>query len=373
MEILGLKITLLFVLSLTSFFFGLIPIRIAKFVTGNGNPNSSNIQSRAKRWMSFLSCFGGGVFLCTCLLDLLPDVRDKLSTVLDRLEIYTAYPVAEFVVACGFFIVLIVEQTALDCKEKSDNSSKELVRVTGANNAGDCEASAPLLFDNDENDVRYEGMSNAQGEYGSLQQECNSSLNSRTRANLQRSISNRSYRDPNAEEPDNHDLHSHSSLRSLLLLLALSLHSIFEGLAMGLQTDKDQLLAIFTAVIIHKNILAFSLGMNLVQSHLSKCSVVLSCLCFALMAPIGITLGIILIESFSDFTHSVMDGVLQGIATGTFLYITFFEVLPHEMNSSKDRLLKVLFLLLGFSTMAGLLFLDPTIIRPSCYRGAQPL
>lgn len=307
--------------------------------------------------MSFLSCFGGGVFLSTCLLDLLPNVRDKLSTVLDRLEIYTAYPVAEFVIACGFFIVLIVEQTALDCKEKSDNSSQELVRVTGASNAGDCEASAPLLFDNDENDVRYEGMSNAQGEYGSLQQECNSSVNSR--ANLQRSLSNRSYRDPNAEESDNHDLHSHSSLRSLLLLLALSLHSIFEGLAMGLQTDKNQLLAIFTAVIIHKNILAFSLGMNLVQSHLSKCSVVLSCLCFALMAPIGMTLGIILIESFSDFTQSLMDGVLQGIATGTFLYITFFEVLPHEMNSSKDRLLKVLFLLLGFSTMAMLLFLDP--------------
>ncbi|XP_063955973.1 zinc transporter ZIP1-like [Lytechinus pictus] len=356
MEVLGLKITLMFVLTLTCFFFALIPLRIAKLVTNaNGNPNRPNIQRQAKRVMSFLGCFGGGVFLCTCLLDLLPHVRDKLSSYFDRQEIHTSYPVAEFVVACGFFLVLIIEQTALEYKEKSDSSKPE--KEFHAPDAGELETNTPLL---PEEEVRYEGTSNQRCDYGSFQQECNSSLNVHGNAKLQRSLSNRSTRDINADEADNHDLHSHSALRSLLLLLALSLHSVFEGLAMGLQTDNQELLAIFTAVIIHKNILAFSLGMNLVQSHLSRCSVVLSCLCFAMMAPIGITLGIILIESISDFTQTIADGILQGIATGTFLYVTFFEVLPHEMNSSKDRLLKVLFLVLGFSTMAGLLFLDPS-------------
>ena len=363
MEIVGLKIIVLFVLFITCLTFGLIPVRLARLVTGNG---PQNLQQRAKRFMSFLSCFGGGVFLATCLLDLFPTVRDKLSTVFDHLQIYTAYPVAEFVIVFGFFVVLIVEQVALDCKERTSHPSTQ--QLSNIVEGGDNEATRPLLNGGNAN-VQYRGTEG--GEYGNIHRECNSSLEI---PNDYGTASNHNYvRSTSEGEADNHDLHSHSALRSILLLLALSLHSVFEGLAMGLQTDDNELLNIFTAVIIHKNILAFSLGMNLVQSRLSKCSILMSCLCFALMAPVGIVLGIILIESFSDFTHSIANGILQGFATGTFLYITFFEVLPHEMNSSKDRLLKVLFLLLGFSTIAGLLFLDPSMMRPSCYQGAQPV
>lgn len=43
-----------------------------------------------------------------------------------------------------------------------------------------------------------------------------------------------------------------SSLRSVLLMVALSLHSLFEGLAIGLQTDMPSLLEILVAVLLHK-------------------------------------------------------------------------------------------------------------------------
>ncbi|XP_071487277.1 zinc transporter ZIP1-like [Diadema antillarum] len=357
MDLLGLKALLVVVLFLTCLFFGLLPVRILKCVTAS---RSQSFHERAKQCMSLLSCYGGGVFLATCLLDLLPTVRDKLSQAFDSMMINTAYPIAEFVIACGFFIIVIVEQTALDCKEKSDMAvkSKELrIHTTREYD----EPNRPLIEDSDSH-IRFHDAEN--GDYGSIARECDRRL-----ASNQHSMSG----DHTASEHDSHDMHSHSSLRSLLLLLALSLHSVFEGLAIGLQTDRDQLLAIFSAVVIHKNILAFSLGMTLIQSRLSRCSILMSCLCFAIMAPLGAMLGIILIDSISNFSHSVVNGILQGFATGTFLYITFFEVLPHEMNSSKDRLLKVLFLLLGFSTIAAVLFLEPTVIRPTCYQGAQPV
>lgn len=97
-----------------------------------------------------------------------------------------------------------------------------------------------------------------------------------------------------------------------------------------------------------------------------------------------------------DFGHSVdesvVNAVLQGLACGTFFYVTFFEVLPHELNQGKissiiymyiyyvcvcvctakcvlivfitvfaggDRLLKLLAILLGFSAICGVMFLDP--------------
>ena len=44
---------------------------------------------------------------------------------------------------------------------------------------------------------------------------------------------------------------------------------IFEGLAVGLQESIDDVLSLFLVVIFHKGIIAFSLGLNMVQSKLS--------------------------------------------------------------------------------------------------------
>ncbi|ETE55792.1 hypothetical protein L345_18499, partial [Ophiophagus hannah] len=48
--------------------------------------------------------------------------------------------------------------------------------------------------------------------------------------------------------------------------------------------------------------------------------------------------------------------VLEGLATGTFIYITFLEILPHELGSSEQRILKVIVLLLGFALVTSVLF-----------------
>ena len=49
---------------------------------------------------------------------------------------------------------------------------------------------------------------------------------------------------------------------------------------------------------------------------------------------------------------------ISGIAGGTFLYVTFFEILPHELDVPTKRLMKVSFILLGFGSFCGLLFLS---------------
>ena len=55
--------------------------------------------------------------------------------------------------------------------------------------------------------------------------------------------------------------------------------------------------------------------------------------------------------------HDVTSGILQGIAGGTFLYITFLEVLPQELNVQKNRIWKICFILLGFICICGLLMI----------------
>ena len=48
------------------------------------------------------------------------------------------------------------------------------------------------------------------------------------------------------------ELFVHSTLRATLLCLALSFHSLFEGLAIGLQTTLGNVWSIFFAVTAHK-------------------------------------------------------------------------------------------------------------------------
>ena len=56
--------------------------------------------------------------------------------------------------------------------------------------------------------------------------------------------------------------------------------------------------------------------------------------------------------------HYMSASTFSGIAGGTFLYVTFFEILPHELDVPTKRLMKVSFILLGFGSFCGLLFLS---------------
>ena len=85
----------------------LLPIVLVKKLENESN------RPRNFRVVSFLSCFGGGVFLATCLLHLLPDVQDQMVSVFKSLNLNSDYPGAEFLMCIGFLVVLITEQVSL--------------------------------------------------------------------------------------------------------------------------------------------------------------------------------------------------------------------------------------------------------------------
>ena len=166
--------------------------------------------------------------------------------------------------------------------------------------------------------------------------------------------------EPEADSGHEDESRPHPTLRSFMLLLALSLHSLFEGLAIALQPDMNDIIQIFIAVIIHKVIIAFSLGLNLIQTNLSLSSIIKSNILFSVTSPLGMAIGILVEAVGQDVSSSIVNGVLQGLACGTFVYVTFFEILPHELGDSENRLFKLLSLIVGFSVVCFVLFLDPS-------------
>ena len=55
--------------------------------------------------------------------------------------------------------------------------------------------------------------------------------------------------------------------------------------------------------------------------------------------------------SINVFAQTLSRGVLEGISTGTFLYVAFFEILHKELGERKG-LFRLLLVLLGFAGTA---------------------
>ncbi|XP_077169967.1 zinc transporter ZIP2 [Paroedura picta] len=157
--------------------------------------------------------------------------------------------------------------------------------------------------------------------------------------------------DPEAHNDPKAAPESHSSFRAFVLFLSLSFHSVFEGLAIGVQKEETGAVQLCLAVLIHKAIVAFSLALKLVQSGTQARWRLLYLVVFALMSPVGIAIGIGVSLSNGDGS-GLAQAVLEGVAAGTFLYVTFLEILPSELRSHENPLIKFVFIGFGFSSMA---------------------
>jgi len=146
------------------------------------------------------------------------------------------------------------------------------------------------------------------------------------------------------------------SIRSIVLLLVLSLHSLFEGAAVGLQNTVMQLIGLSVGVTIHGCLVAFALGMSLASHQSSvRSTVVRFGLIYSIMVPSGIGIGMA-IGTVRGFVGRLISGLLQALTAGTFIYVIFAEIFPHEIEHNHNRLLKVLVMFLGFVIISCLRF-----------------
>jgi zinc transporter 1/2/3 len=144
--------------------------------------------------------------------------------------------------------------------------------------------------------------------------------------------------------------HAKSS-HSIVLLIALSLHHIFEGLSIGLKTSSAAVWHMCICIVSHETIISFSLGMQLAATFDSRTKVTIAAALCAAISPIGTIMGILIVETGGESNNSVqiINGLLQAVATGIFIYVTFFEILQGEFNRcTGNNLIRVATVTLGF-------------------------
>ena len=145
----------------------------------------------------------------------------------------------------------------------------------------------------------------------------------------------------------------HHATRSLILILALSLHRIFEGMGIGLQQTVTSVVNLFGAVMCHETVIGFSLGLQFVRSGFALRRLLITSFVCSVIMPLGVLIGIAMTEIESSSGNvDIANGILQAIAMGTFIYVTFFEILQEEVDADDTSLGKIICIAIGFAIMA---------------------
>ena len=144
------------------------------------------------------------------------------------------------------------------------------------------------------------------------------------------------------------------NMTPFILMLALSVHSIFEGLALGMGKDMTSTVDMVIAICIHKGAAGTSLGISLVKTfpdNFRLCRQMI--LIFALATPVGVGIGMAVVNA-----GDIYNVVFSSLAAGSFLYIACSEVIIEEFSIPGNRYWKLLAFFLGATTITLLWFLD---------------
>lgn len=161
----------------------------------------------------------------------------------------------------------------------------------------------------------------------------------------------------NAVGKEEHHDHAHivdkeNPLASILLTIALSIHSIIEGIGVGATGDVGTITSEFIAILVHKCFTAFALGNQLISSgywteRSKRKYFYISIGLFIGVSLLGIGIG----WAIASADSSITEAIFVGITAGSFIFVAALEIIPGEARIVKQERLNIP--LVVFSFIAG--------------------
>lgn len=139
-----------------------------------------------------------------------------------------------------------------------------------------------------------------------------------------------------------------------VLLTVLSIHALSEGLALGINSIYMNAVIIFIAIIVHKSSESFALAASLSRSKFNFKHAVIAFTLFSFVTPLGVVLAAVTNYEFQSTTATLLEGIFNSFAAGTFLYIATLHNLHHHHEGNGFAFYEYAALLFGLSLMAGL-------------------
>jgi zinc transporter 1/2/3 len=127
-----------------------------------------------------------------------------------------------------------------------------------------------------------------------------------------------------------------SVLNVIVLLLALSVHSIIAGLAAGLEEDAKDTFVMFIAIVAHKWSAVMSMTIAAIHAGLPANSRVAIVVGLSLVTPCAMIVGSLARSALSSSAAAWASALGQAAAAGTFLYVAILEIIYTEFSGAHD-------------------------------------
>ncbi|CAL4119060.1 unnamed protein product, partial [Meganyctiphanes norvegica] len=301
MEVPQLQLLFMGLIFLSTTVVGLAPVLMKEFLGRRVLPK----KSTRNRILSGATCFGAGVFLFVCFLGLLPAADKKFHHILEHLdghewETFAEFPWGFFTVTIGFLVIFTIDKLV----HAIEHSKEEYLDSHGDLNLGG-------------------------GNFLSQPEPIPRTSDLEAKVALNQ---------PNGVEPGHKcpepctvdETSGHGVPSSVVFLIALGIHSIFEGMAVGLQTEKDKVLEFSMAVLVHEVVMAFTFGLEVSKSRILRRNQKMMYVClFTVTIPLGILVGLGLQNAPSE-NREIISAVCEAFATGIFIHVIFMEILVGE-------------------------------------------
>ncbi|KAH7542419.1 hypothetical protein FEM48_Zijuj02G0071400 [Ziziphus jujuba var. spinosa] len=250
--------------------------------------------------------FAGGVFLGTSLMHFLSDSNETFGDVTDK-----SYPFAFMLASAGYLLTMIG-----DCV---------IIYIT---NSGEREARVVV-----EEDGRAAGGG----------------------------------KDVNSGVEDSNPvfLKTSSFGDTILLILALCFHSVFEGIAVGVADKKSDAWRNLWTISLHKIFAAIAMGIALLRMLPKRPFLITAAysFAFAISSPIGVGIGIAIDATTQGRVADWIYAISMGLACGVFIYVAINHLIAKgfkpQANSYFDTpFFKFLAVLLGVGVIAVVMIWD---------------
>lgn len=321
----ALKIISIVVFLVMATGFGVMPYFITKCRTST-------------KFLSISNAFSGGLFLGIGLFHVLPESAEMLEGLSDA-------PIAYFCAFISYAMILFVEKVAFNSHallhghDHKDDKEDVNSRITLSKLNESESESERQTKNNEENEENEDEDKNQKKKL--IMNEMKIKTNEEVHDN------------GNHSHEHSHE-HKPSGITPYILLLALGFHGFFEGMALGIQSDIQNTLSLFLAIVAHKWAASLTLGISFVKAGIAKKQLIIMVLIFAFIGPVGVAIGLILSETANDY----LQGIFLAISVGTFIYIACSEVLVEEFENPNNKYIKFIMFMVGGIFIGGLSLLE---------------
>lgn len=300
------KLTAVLALFCLVFICSWLPGRLITFL--HRDLDSTLDQQRLQQVLTGMNCFAGGVFLATCLLDLLPELREMVTGPdgpMDNDDKDDSIVYSEISQTDACTRLYGYRRKRLKLPKLSPSKDTELI--------SSWDGERQFVHDTPLNRLR---------RHSSLRQTSLTDNNN----NLM------------TKNPESIQRQKRTSLdySAILLLLVLSIHCIFDGMTVGIESHPSpQALEVTVAVAIHKCVFAFGLGVQYAQTTKLTTGLNRSILCYSAASPVGIFTAFMfeLIATNLANLQALLGSVLPAITTGILAFKIFLDISPATCQS----------------------------------------